>query len=314
MFFDKIFSCFKKKTDSSISLDEKIKKDAGYSQPILSEQEFRNFIPNSQSSQIIPNNVDFNYYILKAVDYLVKNYSNLGYDIQHAYTHDLRYGDRGIIKSMMGGKTMCVAAMQELIITAMQIYDRETGDDTVWDFLPFSSWVGWSIKDIHAHIWVNPQFNSYGTADALYNFGMGQYVHFNELIPGDFINFNRSNGSGHAVCFISYLNENGEEVSNIIGYKIIGFKYFSAQGDGLSYRYAFFNTAGNRPTLSSDKKRDIHIIYSENPKILNIGRMLHPELWQKRTINAPTSVSVAKEFFHPLDFDGKTYDDTKEYV
>ncbi len=37
----------------------------------------------------------FNEYILKSVDYLYKNYPNLGYNLKYAYSHEVPYGPNG---------------------------------------------------------------------------------------------------------------------------------------------------------------------------------------------------------------------------
>ena len=80
----------------------------------------------------------FNSYILKAVDRIEKNWSMLGY-ASAAFTHDLNYGGKGTVTASNAPYTMCVAAATEVLLVAMQIYAEETGDTSVWDFLPVSS-------------------------------------------------------------------------------------------------------------------------------------------------------------------------------
>jgi len=111
----------------------------------------------------------FNSYILAAIDYLYANYGILGYaDV--ALTHDIPYGSQGVISAHAPPRTMCVAAVMEIILTAMIIYADETGDSTVFDYLPKSSWERLDANSIRGHIWVNHSYPSYGTADALTTF------------------------------------------------------------------------------------------------------------------------------------------------
>lgn len=259
----------------------------------------------------------FNSYILDAIDFLYLNYALLGYD-SAVLTHDIAYGDFGWIERSGGARTMCVAAVMEVILTGMQLYEDETGDTSVWDFLPKSSWEYLGADDIKAHIWVNHELNAGGTADALRNFGMGEVVPFDSLTPGSFINLNRTTGTGHAVVFLSYIDEDANEY---VTYNddVIGFRYFSAQGlyaegsGGLDYRYAIFETAEyeNNGYPEMPYKRDFNIIYSDNQLYLNTGMMYLPEYWvnlhpDKRR-GGPPAEPVS--FFDVTYFDGLTADD-----
>lgn len=258
----------------------------------------------------------FNDYILDAVDYLYDEYRLLGYDAA-VLTHDIPYGDYGIIPMTGGGKTMCVAAVMEVILTAMNIYSDETGDDTVFDTLPIESWKYLSSYDIKAHIWVNPDLNAGGTADALRNFNMGGNIPFEELKPGSFININRTNGTGHAVVFLSFIDINGEEYTEY-NEDIIGFRYFSSQGGsdvgagGLDYRYAIFEEFG---TPEMPYKRDTFILFSEDQQILNTGVMFMPEYWNPatdyKTLKQERNSYPPVSKFNPLYFTGWTVDDIK---
>lgn len=252
----------------------------------------------------------FNEYILKAVEYLRKNYGLKGYNIRAALTHNIAYGKHGTIKALKPPQTMCVAAALETMLTAYQIYTKETGDNTPYDYLPKSSYEGLGSADLRGHVWVNHDFNAWGTADALRNFGMGVKVKFEDLKPGAFVNINRTTKTGHAVVFLNYITANGKEQS-FYNNNVIGFKYFSSQGGatagkgGFDYRYAIFSKFGC-PTLSTNIKRDCNVIYSEDQRFLNTGMMLSPKYWTgiKPTKNRP-GITVLDEKY----FDGKTTDD-----
>ena len=172
---------------------------------------------------------------------------------------------------------------------------------------------------------MNSGLDSYGTADALAHFGMGENVPFAQLAPGSFINVNRTTGTGHAVVFLSFIDVTGTEYDTW-NTNVIGFRYFSSQGGslpgagGLDYRYAIFATDeyenNGYPTMPY--KSDIHIIKSDDQHILNTGMMFHPENWMpigpKAFAKLPggqTDFGPQVSYFDPIYFDGITADDVR---
>ena len=238
-------------------------------------------VPVPLRADPVPEARYFNDYILQAVDYLYRNYGKLGYDINSILTHDIEYYTYGTIPARHAPLTMCVAAQMEVILTAFQLYAEQTGDYSVYDYLPKRSFEGLAVTDLKGHIWVNHAFHSDGTADALINFGMGERRPFSGLRPGDFVNINRTNKTGHAVTFLGYTSNTGKMLKEY-GADVVGFKYFSSQGrkevgkGGFDYRYAVFSKYGcpDMPYL-----RDCEVIYSENQTYLNTGTMLSPRYW-----------------------------------
>ena len=237
----------------------------------------------------------FEPYLLRAVAYLYENYKLLGYDKNLEYTHPLPFSDLGILKST-GPKTMCVAAQMEVIVTALDIYSRETGDKKPFKFLPKKAWEGYSINDLKGHMWVNSKFDSYGGADALKNFGMGELVPFEQLVPGSLLNWDRANGTGHAAILISFIDKDGKEYATH-NPNVIGFKYFSSQGlktpnaAGLDYRYGVFNQHGcptNMPYLT-----DCGILYNKKRNSFNTGRMWAPSSWDPK--KKRTTLTIASD-------------------
>lgn len=250
----------------------------------------------------------FDDYVLAAVDYLAAEYRLLGYD-SAVLTHDIPYGSYGSILMSGGAKTMCVAAAMEVILTAMNLWAEDRPDKAVFDFLPITSWQNLQSTSIKAHIWVNHDLDSWGTADALAHFGMGENVAFEKLRPGAFVNINRTNGTGHAVVFLSFIDIEGTE-SAAWHEGVVGFKYFSSQGGlevgagGLDFRYAVFDKYGT-PTMPY--KRDTGIIYSTSQHYLNTGFMYAPTQWKKPPA-APMWLA-ADSVFDPFYFNGVTLDD-----
>jgi len=251
----------------------------------------------------------FNAYILKAVDYLYAEYGLLGYDINSILTHNIEYHTSGVIKARRAPLTMCVAAQMEILLTAYEIYARETGDYSVYAYLPKRSFEGLSVTDLKGHIWVNPKFNAYGTADALINFGMGERAPFENLHPGDFVNINRTNRTGHAVTFIAYIGKTGKILPKYVP-EVVGFKYFSSQGrleagqGGFDYRYAVFSKFG---CPEMPYKRDCEVVYSTDQKMLTTGTMLSPEFWTHiipvSDLETTGETTLNRSFFNGLTTD-----------
>ena len=58
---------------------------------------------------------------------------------------------------------------------------------------------------------------------------MGARAAFKDLSAGSFLNFNRTNRTGHGVIFLGFLNRFGVEVPSFSS-DVAGFKYFSSNG------------------------------------------------------------------------------------
>lgn len=252
----------------------------------------------------------FNAYILKAIAYLYANYGLKGYDINSILTHDITYHTFGVIPARHAPLTMCVAAQMEIILTAFELYAAETGDYSVYDYLPKRSFEGLAVTDLKGHIWVNHAFKADGTADALINFGMGERRPFENLTPGDFVNINRTTKTGHAVTFLGYINSTGK-IQPQYNSTVVGFKYFSSQGraaageGGLDYRYAVFSNFG---CPQMPYKRDCEVIYSTDQRMLNTGTMLSPRYWTGIMPQA-SEETAGETVFNRTFFNGITTDD-----
>ncbi|WP_223481172.1 MULTISPECIES: hypothetical protein [unclassified Pseudomonas] len=230
----------------------------------------------------------FNKYILASVDKLYSQHHGGGYNISKAYTHDMQYGD-AMVKATEPPLSMCVSAVAEVIITAINLYAAENNDKTPLTYLPASGWNRMRPIDIRSHIWVDHRLDSFGTADALVTFGVGKRTAFKNLKPGAFVNINRTNKSGHAVVFIGFVDGKGVILSTYSD-EVRGFKYFSSQGRGnigdagFAFRYAFFEKNGVKycPEITTGK-RDCGVIWSAGQKYLNTGYMLPPSKWDSES-------------------------------
>ncbi len=226
-----------------------------------------------------------NQYMLKAVKYLNDNYGKRGYSDVY-WTHDLKYGSQ-IIKGNSKGQNMCVAAVAETILTAMDIYEQETGDSSVWNHLPYSSWTTWG-KSTSIVDWINSSspygYGGVGAADAVSAFGMGMTVSFKELSPGNVMALNYDYGGGHSTVFLGFIDKNCNEYDTW-NENVVGFKYFSSQTGGMGYRYAPFK--GNSLSCNSSIGIDPVVLYYNNHQLwANMGVIYAPKHWVKTSYAA----------------------------
>jgi len=275
----------------------------------------------------MPHEHEFNAAILDAAKAIAAEWPEKGYDINSYFTHNLKYGPDCCLRANHPPKTMCVAAVTEIIVAALTRWFEKTGDKTPFQKLPMKSWQGGTKKDIRGHIFMYDGFGSNGTAHALERFGIGHQLPFAELQPGDFINFNRAK-TGHACVFLAYIDAAGNDLA-AYGSSVAGFRYFSSQGSnpgGFGYRWAFF---GNHcPVLPPNKKRDCGVIRSNDPKLLCCGYMISPDHWPPSTAiqtgvldsvrrdagltGSALEIEMTREIAHPSfsrNFDGITTDD-----
>src|SRR5437016_3655080 len=98
----------------------------------------------------MPDAKQFNDYILKSVALIDSTRANLGYDIGSFFTRNLDYGGCGTIPANHPPKTMCVAAVCEVIVEALNLWQKDHTDaaghvdKTPFLELPMKSWTGGS--------------------------------------------------------------------------------------------------------------------------------------------------------------------------
>lgn len=222
---------------------------------------------------------DFNDQILKTVSWLAKNKAGLGYELGARYTENLKYGDH-VFRSIKGPKTMCVAGIFEVIIRTLatdpvntKLLTGNTIDGaSALNIIPYV----FQYKSVATFPEYGRQFSA-GAGDAFVLFGIGRYVTFDTAKPGDFVYFNRTNGTGHAVVFYRYLGGTGQPVAD--GKDATGFRYFSAQGggtNGFGFRDAFF---GSCPAVKHEFKEDCGLIKSSKRSMFSVSRLYAPNEW-----------------------------------
>jgi hypothetical protein len=289
----------------------------------------------------------FNAYVIDAYKMLKANYAEKGYG-DAWFTHDIDYGGKkkAIKASKHKPKTMCNAAVTETLLEAINLYAKGHKKER-WSaakIIPRESWTVSSWSNLLPHLGAQdyidyPSFKKYrddlpnsligqigkfhslqGMPKALAKFGLGEEIDFKEARAGDVITFDRDvvnmQGreafSGHSVIFLAFLTRDQRAVDEYKDGDIVGFKYFSSQGEnpgGLGERWAYFKgemcpfspnyspktkickdqevTEANRsrfPALLTGP-RDCCVKRS-GPNGVRVGRILMPNLWSYSTKQA----------------------------
>jgi hypothetical protein len=96
-------------------------------------------------------------------------------------------------------------------------------------------------------------------AMAVEKLGVGSRIEPDDARPGDFLQFWRTNKSGHSVVFIEWIEEDGRPV---------GFKYRSSQGStkGIGGRVEYFSDVAGKVGLV-DRERTYFCRLNERPKL-----------------------------------------------
>lgn len=249
--------------------------------------------------------------ILEAIKLVETTRSNGGYDLNKAYTQNLSYGQGGVIptSSRPAGatpphSTMCVAAVVEVLVEAINLHAAEPGaNKDIYQLLALKSWRSGNILSLKANIFRFQGTGSPGTAFSLERMGIGRQKPFESLVPGDVVNFNRPpsttfpSGSGHSVFFISFLTKSSEVSS--YSDQVVGFRYFSAQGGsrpdaGFGYRNGYFMGSCPQPRKAGVDDCNIFRGLTAGPNgtrvqdqfLLNTGEMYHPSAWSKEKLDS----------------------------
>jgi hypothetical protein len=202
---------------------------------------------------------------------------------------------------------MCVAAVVEIMVEALNLYLARTGDESFKARLPLARWNNGTRTGVIPNVFMYAGSDSAGTAFALKRLGLGAERPFEQLQPGDFINFNRTNATGHAVVFLGYLTGGSAAPQKAFSPAVVGFRYFSAQGMGRSdggfgYRNAYFVNKCPKPRGRDD---DCNIIgfsvaadgkLSQSRRLLNTGTMYAPSSWTTEAALAELRKTVTRSF------------------
>ncbi len=177
-----------------------------------------------------------NQYVLEAIaEYQDGSYPYLlndDYSNYNGVTKDILYQGQILLKSNPSGDqaSHCVGITFEVLFAAMQARNRQLG-------LPEHYFNGMGFRDMQDFMldWYaakGPKTVS-NIGVAVQNYGIGQRIaDLESALPGDFIDYMRTGGSGHTAVFLEWVRDDGQ---------IIGFKYWSSQtstgGIGINTEY-----------------------------------------------------------------------------
>ncbi len=149
--------------------------------------------------------------------------------------HDLYYLDRLFSAGDPERRSFCVGLTFEVFLFAFDEVDAATGGTGSLNGVSFDELyelrTDWFVRELYGM----------GVVDALENYGIGDRISdWEDIQPGDFLQFWRHSGSGHNNIFIDWETD-GDGT-------IIGVTYWSTQGstDGVDYNTEYFGTSGSR--------------------------------------------------------------------
>jgi len=183
---------------------------------------------------------DLNIYVLNAIStyaggrypYLLDN----NYATYNGVTSNIYYKGRLLLKAHPSGNraSHCVGITFEVFVKAMRARNKAAGlDQDDFNGMSFQA-----MTDFMLRWYVAGPKDTHNLAVAIEKYGLGQRItNLSSAKAGDFIDFSRTNGTGHAAVLIAWIKRGGE---------IIGLRYWSSQEStgGISYAEEYFHPHG----------------------------------------------------------------------
>lgn len=200
--------------------------------------------PN-ESATVTARQQELNTYVLNAIkDYTVGRYPylvNTDYANYNGVTSNVYYQGHLLAKAHPSGNraSHCVGITFEVFMKAMRARNQAAGLNTE----SFNGMSASTMNDFMLKWYVAGAKAHNNLAVAIEGYGLGQRItNLASAKAGDFIDFSRTNGTGHAAVLISWIWQDG---------KIIGLRYWSSQPStgGIAYNEEYFNVlrADGRP-------------------------------------------------------------------
>lgn len=189
-----------------------------------------------QTASTIAKQQDLNTYVLNVINtYRGRSYPYLldnNYATYNGVTSNIYYQGQLLLKAHPSGNraSHCVGITFEVFFKAMQARNKAAG-------LVPDNFNGMSTADMTDFMlkWyvAGPKAQN-NLALAIERYGLGQRItNLSAAKAGDFIDFSRTNGTGHAAVLINWIRQDGE---------IIGLRYWSSQEStgGIAYVEEYF--------------------------------------------------------------------------
>lgn len=229
--------------------EEQPKQKAAQEKPVVSRGKPKPATPPAQAKPEPPQETastlarqqDLNIYVLNAIStyagghypYLLDN----NYATYNGVTSNIYYQGHLLLKAHPSGNraSHCVGITFEVFVKAMRARNKAAGleqDD-------FNGMSLAAMSDFMLRWYVAGPKDTHNLAVAIEKYGLGRRItSFSSAKTGDFIDFSRSNGTGHAAVLIDWIKRDGE---------IIGLRYWSSQEStgGISYAEEYFQPHGS---------------------------------------------------------------------
>lgn len=175
---------------------------------------------------------------MEVVNDINKNDLKKGYDIKKGgFTRDLYYDETKLFSAKH--ISHCVSMTYQIITEALARYNKD------------KSWLKKKIYGLNRKTYSGDFLECWyadagcaGARDALIKAGMGASIsNFSDALAGDFINFDRTNRTGHSVVFLAFIDKKGNRVANYDSKKVVGFQYFTSNSStkGVGIRNGYFS-------------------------------------------------------------------------
>lgn len=181
---------------------------------------------------------DLNHYVLQAINtYHGRTFPYLldtNYATYNGVTSNIYYQGNLLLKAHPSGNraSHCVGITFEVFFKAMQARNKAAGlaKDNFNTISPAE------MTDLMLMWYVSGPKAQYNLALAIEKYGLGRRIGtLSAARAGDFIDFSRTNGTGHAAVFIDWIKRNEQ---------IVGLRYWSSQGStgGIAFTEEYFAT------------------------------------------------------------------------
>lgn len=168
----------------------------------------------------------------------------LEYDLYNGVTQDLWYKGRVVAKAYPDNSrcSYCCGWNFEVFVRAMQYRNIQKGLDPD----DFNGMTFYDLFNLLQFWYIEATGDS--PQKGVVAYGLGKAIdNYEDAKPGDFLDFNRNNKTGHSVIFDGWLRDSTN--------KIIGFEYYGSNYPGVGHYKEFFVEGGGKVI-----HKDFHLV------------------------------------------------------